>query len=1318
MKKSSVLAVCLGLCLCGCNDESGSSSIIDTNECDPACQIDEICKDNSCQKKCGENQKFVDGTCIDKDECSPKCASGSTCKNGECVPDTPQTCDPKCTNGTICKDGKCIPDTSQTCNPKCTNGTICKDGKCIPDTAETCDPKCDEGTICEAGECVPDPNYGPKCDPECEYGEECVDGKCVTLSGKCTPPCGDNEICIVDVCVSSSICTPKCDEQEICVNGKCLASNPEQCSDNISCESGICFEGKCLQDTTCPDGCSDGQICINGSCISGDGSTCTTECNANEICLQGLCVHGTTCTSDCPDNEICINGVCLSKGEKSCYPPCGSTQVCVNGICAETSECVPSCRLGYTCFNGVCLSSDGDCQISCDNGYASFGQDESGACICKPSPKCNPQCEKDEICINGICVASQSDECDKCNSNQLCINGICVNGSVCNPECGGGMVCVNNQCVYASSDRCNPECNGTDVCINGLCQDPNNGDGSCNPACPDDKVCKEGYCRDKDDGSCSTPCQNGKICRNGACVDGDDGSCRPDCNDGYFCQKGVCIQSCTTSEGIQCGSLCCEGKTPVCDNIEQTCLADCSNTQTRCGDELCCDNDTEFCIYGECKPKSTHKQCESAKDCPLDAYCEASVGMCISEDDVPKDCKRNTETYPFDAELLWNWPKDLTNGSAPGKSNWYDSVDSYNVMATPIVVNLTDDNGDGKINENDIPEIVFPTFRSKSPNSQTCMYCGVSSIRAVTTTADGKLIELAASSELYHGEEDLGAADIDGDGHVEIIAGSPSEIHALRLVEDKTSKTGYKWDTPYTLKVNSSTSLSALRPYASLADLEGDGVVDIITAYGVAIIKDGKMQWKNDKCHVSLGSHTAANLDGDEQGTLEIIGSGAIYDANCNKLTTSGSGFVSVANLLDDSKDAKETGELVPEIAVVGGSAFSFYKIYKKNGVWSTKQIWKQALPVNKKHHSYISDCKNGTEGHCFAAGGPPVIADFNGDQIPDVGVATRYYYIVFSNDGTPNGGQVLWADGGTQDVSSAVTGSSVFDFQGDGVAEILYADELNLYVYDGNGTTTDADNDGYNDPAFIIGRTQADALKFIHSSGTAYEYPIVVDMNNDGKSEIVHSSNHYSGLVNPFSKTKGTGVSVYKDTQNRWVRTRRIWNQHDYHVTNINEDGTVPLHETPNWTMPNLNNFRQNVQPSAINAAPNMKPKVLSYGIGACPDTVTLVARFNNIGGLGTTDPITVTFYARTPDNQQIVIGSKKYEATLIPGAPVTIPFEWNFTSLDGMVAFDPYKQVQVYYEIDTPDETHPDGVIIECKEDDNFSDSIAVSCPPPSIN
>src|SRR5207244_1075999 len=82
------------------------------------------------------------------------------------------------------------------------------------------------------------------------------------------------------------------------------------------------------------------------------------------------------------------------------------------------------------------------------------------------------------------------------------------------------------------------------------------------------------------------------------------------------------------------------------------------------------------------------------------------------------------------------------------------------------------------------------------------------------------------------------------------------------------------------------------------------------------------------------------------------------------------------------------------------------------------------------------------------------LMADFDGDGVPDIGVAGSDHYVVFSgariiNPAIADGALQLWSRP-THDFSSAVTGSSVFDFNGDGRAEVIYGDELHLWMFDG----------------------------------------------------------------------------------------------------------------------------------------------------------------------------------------------------------------------------------------------------------------------------
>ena len=51
--------------------------------------------------------------------------------------------------------------------------------------------------------------------------------------------------------------------------------------------------------------------------------------------------------------------------------------------------------------------------------------------------------------------------------------------------------------------------------------------------------------------------------------------------------------------------------------------------------------------------------------------------------------------------------------------------------------------------------------------------------------------------------------------------------------------------------------------------------------------------------------------------------------------------------------------------------------------------------------------------------------------------------------------------------------------------------------------------------------------------------------------------------------------------TLDNWVRTRRIWNQHSYHITNITSVGSIPASEEVNWLKSGHNNYRVNIPTS-----------------------------------------------------------------------------------------------------------------------------------------
>ena len=158
--------------------------------------------------------------------------------------------------------------------------------------------------------------------------------------------------------------------------------------------------------------------------------------------------------------------------------------------------------------------------------------------------------------------------------------------------------------------------------------------------------------------------------------------------------------------------------------------------------------------------------------------------------------------------------------------------------------------------------------------------------------------------------------------------------------------------------------------------------------------------------------------------------------------------------------------------------------------------------------------------------------------------MSSRSFYSVYNTDGT-----VRWS-AQVSDLTGIAAGTA-FDFLGDGKAEAMYADEHSMFAF---------------------GETGQVVMQLPRTSATLIEYPVVVDVDNDGSAEVVVVSNAIF-RSEPSSPT----VQVVRDKQDRWIAARRIWNQHTYHVTNVREDGTIPQFEKKSWER--LNTFRTNAQ-------------------------------------------------------------------------------------------------------------------------------------------
>ena len=181
--------------------------------------------------------------------------------------------------------------------------------------------------------------------------------------------------------------------------------------------------------------------------------------------------------------------------------------------------------------------------------------------------------------------------------------------------------------------------------------------------------------------------------------------------------------------------------------------------------------------------------------------------------------------------------------------------------------------------------------------------------------------------------------------------------------------------------------------------------------------------------------------------------------------------------------------------------------------------------------------------------------------------------------------------------------------------------------------------------------------------------------------------------------------LQIWGAAHNHWVPTRRIWNQHTYHITNITEDGLMPPGgEVPNWQA--FNNFRQNLPDYDPYLAPDLIAEVTGQNVACCPETLTEKGKVCNVGGLWVPPGVEVYFYSGVNMVLLTCAEPAMTPVTLEPGQCVGVTCDWIPTS--PVVAETPVRACVdgASYECIGP------GVYNECDELNNAGDGGVGPC------
>ena len=746
----------------------------------------------------------------------------------------------------------------------------------------------------------------------------------------------------------------------------------------------------------------------------------------------------------CTSNSQCASGICLDDGQ------------CVL-LVNEGSECDDTrhCKDGLECQSGICHKKAAEPECSQDSDCSGGKICKSGVCQSNPEPE--PECSEDA----------------ECNDGEVCEEGKCHVPDIvgeCNDDthCADNQNCIDHICVAIDDGGCHQDADCASDDNNPICMP----DGYCGHYVDLGDICGLGaYCPEEYE--CMGACYQ-KLNVGDDCTEGDSLHVCDD-TDGGACYDGKChIPEFGITIGNECheGYMTCEDGLTCVDN--KCVLLQKENDACDVAANKVCGAGME-CIKSICTPVG--KDCKKTSDCTEnDSFCClkdscGAKGRCIPYDDTvthDEACMFTTKPGIFEAQVQCRWQ--------PPASAY---PDSKMVEMPPLVGHF----GNSK---NINTTVAVFSYKPRGREEDTADAKAITEEQAETVirfinpenceTLESIRVNLAHWWNNY-----AAAADLNNNGYLDFIVSTRDHYARAYTWSEKNKKHEVLW----TAKVPSNGPLMVF-------DIDGDGKAEVIGGTSVINGQTGETIFSGN----NGGSTTYAigNLDRDPKGIATQIRAAGLY-----KWSPTDKKWVKTL-AFNDTKSVSSFG--YADFGTPGETADKF-NFQKLDGYPEFVITGNGKLVIKASHNNAEGKPEEQTimsvdllpsvdDAKKSIYGGPVTIGDFNKDGLPEVGIASTGYFGVYDPKCTKYAAGkcadkgVLW-ERVSQDASSGRTGSSLFDFDGDGQTEAVYADECFTRVYDG-----------------LTGKVLFSARR---SSSTSVEAPVIVDVDDDGSAEILMGS-------------------------------------------------------------------------------------------------------------------------------------------------------------------------------------------------------------------